>query len=154
MANDGTQRKIGRPLEWILEEEIIEAYKLILNLEKQNPNRSLTEVLSMVKAELTRKKRQNLLNKIDQIISLLKLLIPSPPRCICGGKKYVFTFREKGMETNHSWEVFARCVNPNCRYLRRYMPWVSYKWSRLKPAFKELPPTFYEMDGQLVEKPK
>jgi hypothetical protein len=108
----------------------------------------------MIKAEVARKKKQNLSNKIDQTINLYKLLIPSPPSCVCGRRKYVLLLGKKGTEKNHRWEVFARCVNPNCRYLRRYMPRVSYKWSHLKPAFKELPLTFYEMDGQLVEEPK
>jgi hypothetical protein len=47
-------------------------------------------------------------------------------------------------------------VNPDCRYMRRYLPGTSYKWSRPKSIIKELAktPTFYEMDGQLVEEPR
>jgi hypothetical protein len=44
MTNEGTKRKKGRPLEWILDEKITEAHQVILDLEKQNPKIFAAEV--------------------------------------------------------------------------------------------------------------
>jgi hypothetical protein len=91
---------------------------------------------------------------MDKIYGLIKQVIPIPPRCICGRQLYSYTYRKVENEKEHYWEIFARCMNPNCRYMRRYLPSaISYKWSRPKSVIKELAktPTFYELDGQLVE---
>ena len=92
--------------------------------------------------------------KISKIYGLIEQTIPIPQRCICGRRLYSYTHRKIENEKEHYCEIFARCVNPNCRYMRRYLPSaISYKWSRSKSAIKELAkiPTFYELDGQLVE---
>lgn len=147
-------KKRGRPREWALDEEIIEIHKLTTELKKQNPGASLSEIKGILKTELERTKKVDLLSRLDKILGLMKQVIPLPPRCICGNKVYSYANRKVEEENVHSWEIFARCINPNCFYMRRYLPSASYKWSRPKPASKELPPTFYQMDGQLVEKPK
>lgn len=36
-------------------------------------------------------------------------------------------------EREHYWEVFARCVNPDCRYMRRYLPDTTYTVQDLTP---------------------
>jgi hypothetical protein len=110
----------------------------------------------MLKKQLEENRRNDLLSKIDKIIGLMKQVILTPPRCICGRRVYSYTYNKVENEREHYWEVFARCVNPDCRYLRRYLPHTSYKWSRPKSIIKEFAktPTFYEMDGQLVEEPR
>jgi hypothetical protein len=110
----------------------------------------------MLKKQLELNERRDLLEKIDKIIGLIKQVIPTPPRCICGHRVYSYTYSKVENEMEHYWEVFARCVNPDCRYMRRFLPDTSYKWSRPKSIIRELAkiPTFYEMDGQLVEDPR
>src|SRR4030067_935081 len=86
-------------------------------------------------------------------LNLMKQVIPAPPRCICGRRVYSYTYNKVENEREHYWEVFARCVNRDCRYMRRYLPDTTYKWSRPASIIRELAkiPTFYEMDGQQVE---
>jgi hypothetical protein len=147
-------RKAGRPREWVLNEEIVEIHRLITELKMQNPKAHWSDVERMLKIQLEQQERKDLLSKFDKLCGLAKQVIPFPPRCICGRRVYSYTHRVE-KENEHSWEILARCVNPNCRYERRYLPSaITHKWSRPKPASRELPPTNYEMDGQLVEKPK
>jgi hypothetical protein len=149
-------RKPGRPREWVLNEEIIEVHRLATELKTKNPQITSSKIGGMLKKQLEQNERKDLLSKIDKIIGLMKQVIPTPPRCICGHRAYSYTYKKVENEREHYWEVFARCVNPDCRYMRRYLPDTSYKWSRPKSIIKELAktPTFYEMDGQLVEEPR
>jgi len=146
-------RKPGRPREWVLNDEIIEVHRLAIILKTENPQANWLEIEVALKKQLEQDKRRELLPKLDKIIGLMKQIIPTPPRCICEQRAYSYTYNKIENEREHYWEVFARCVNPNCRYMRRYLPNTSYKWSRPKSIIKELAkiPTFYEMDGQKVE---
>lgn len=145
-------KKRGRPREWVLDEEIIEVRELIFELKKQKPEMNLTEMRSMIESELEQENNKELARRIDRIWDLLKLLIPVPPRCVCGNKVYTYTFRRVEKKHEHRWEVYARCIDPNCRYLRKYSP-KSKKWSGPESILKEMEkiPTFYQMDGQKVE---
>jgi len=146
-------RKLGRPREWVLNEEIIEIHKLSTELKTRNPEAHWSAIKDMLKTQLEQKGRKDLLLKLDKLWGLMKQVIPLPPPCICGHRIYSYTYRKVENENEHYWEIFARCANPNCRYMRRYLPWTSYNWSRPKPIVKEFEkmPTFYEMDGQKVE---
>ena len=146
-------RKPGRPQEWAVNEEIIEVHRMTTELITQNPTARWSVIQDLLRTQLEQKKKKNLLLKLDKIMGLMKQVIPMPPRCICGHGVYSFTYKKVESEYEHYWEIFARCVNPNCRYLRRYLPDTSYKWSRPKSIIKELAktPTFYQMDGQQVE---
>jgi len=146
-------RKAGRPREWVLNEEIIEVHSLATRLKTENPQAQWPQIEGMLKRQLEQEERKDLLSKIDKIIGLADQVIPTPPRCICGDNAYSFTYNKVENEMEHYWEVFARCTNPDCRYMRRYLPDTSYKWSRPKSILKELAkiPTFYEMDGQQVQ---
>jgi hypothetical protein len=107
----------------------------------------------MLKTRLEETERDDLLSKLDQLWNLALHAIPIPPRCICGDARYSYTYRKVEDETGHYWEIFARCVNPQCRYMRRHLPESTHSWSRPKSIIRELEkiPTFYEMDGQKVE---
>ncbi len=144
-------RKAGRPREWVLDEEIIEIHRLSFELKEQNPTARWSDIKKMLETQLRRMNRNELLVKLDKLLGLMRHAIPLPPRCICGGKIYSYTYRKPENEQN--WEIFARCTNPNCRFLRRYLPSAGYKWSRPKSIIKDLQrvPTFYELDGQKVE---
>jgi hypothetical protein len=147
-------RKRGRPREWVLDEEIIRVHSLLNELKIKNPQAHWSTIKNILKKHLEQSGENNLLQKINKIYGLIEQVIPIPPRCICGCRRYSYTHRKVENEKEHYWEIFARCVNPNCRYMRRYLPSaVSYKWSRPKSVIKELAktPTFYELDGQLVE---
>jgi hypothetical protein len=139
-----------------LNEEILEVHSLAAQLKTENPQAQWSQIEGMLKKQLERNKREDLLPRLDKIIGLVNQVIPVPPRCICGRMVYSYTYNRVENEMEHYWEVFARCVNPDCRYMRRYLPDTSYKWSRPKSLLKELAkmPTFYEMDGQLVEEPR
>jgi hypothetical protein len=145
--------KPGRPREWVLNEEIIEAHSLAAKLKTENSQAHWSQIEGLLKKQLEYDRRKDLLSKLDKIIGLMKQVIPTPPRCICGHRVYSYTYNKVENEREHYWEVFARCVNPDCRYMRRYLPDTTYKWSRPKSIIKELAkiPTFYEMDGQQVE---
>ena len=149
-------RKAGRPREWVLNEEIVEVHGLAARLKKENPQAQWSQIKGMLKRQLEQDERKDLLSRIDKIIGLADQVIPTPSRCICGYRMYSFNYNKVENEMEHYWEVFARCINPDCRYLRRYLPDTSYKWSRPKSILKELAkiPTFYEMDGQQVEEPR
>ena len=149
-------RRPGRPREWVLNEEILEVHSLATRLKTEHPQAHWSQIEDMLKKQLEQEERKDLLPKIDKIISLANQVIPSPPRCICGQRIYSYTYNKIDNEREHYWEVFARCVNPDCRYMRRYLPDTTYKWSRPKSILKELAkiPTFYEMDGQLVQEPR
>jgi hypothetical protein len=145
-------RKPGRPREWVLDEEIIEIHSLSAKLKAQNPASHWSHIEDMVKIELERTGRQDLLSKLDKLWGLMKQVIPLPPRCICGSRVYSYTYRKVENEQEHYWEIFARCVN--CLFMRRYLPSASYSWSRPKSIIKELErtmPTLYQLDGQKVE---
>jgi len=146
-------RKPGRPQEWALEEEITQVYRIAAELKRHNPHAQWSDIEDMLKKQFEETGKKNLLSKLDKITGLVKQVIPLPPRCICGRRVYSFTFNKVENENEHFWEVFARCTNRDCRYLRRYLPDTSYKWSRPKSLIKEIAkiPTFYEMDGQQVE---
>jgi hypothetical protein len=146
-------RRPGRPREWVLNEEIVEIHRLLTELKTQSPEAHWSNIKDMLKTRLEQMERKDLLSKLDRLYGLARQVIPLPPRCICGSRVYSYTYRKVENENEHYWEIFARCVNPNCRYMRRYLPWTSYKWSRLEPIIKELEkiPTFYQMDGQKVE---
>ena len=146
-------RKPGRPQEWAFNEEITEVYVMMVELKSQNPHFHWSDIKDNLKIQLEQKGKKHLLSKLDKITGLVKQVIPLPPRCICGARVYSFTFNKVESENEHYWEIFARCINRECRYLRRYLPDTSYKWSRPKSLIKELAkvPTFYEMDGQKVE---
>lgn len=147
------RRKPGRPQEWALDEEITEVYNIAAELKVQSPKAHWSEIRGVLRNQLELDGKQDILSKFDKITGLLKHTIPVPPRCICGRKVYSFTFNKVENENEHYWEIFARCINRDCRYLRRYLPDTSYKWSRPKSLIKDLAkiPTFYEMDGQQVE---
>jgi len=146
-------KKLGRPREWVLNEEIVEIRRLSTELKTQNPEVHWPDIKDMLKTRLEQMGRKDLLLKLDKLYGLVKQVIPLPPRCICGNRVYSYTYNKVENENGHYWEIFARCANPNCRYMRRYLPGASYKWSRLKSIIRELEktPTFYEMDGQKVE---
>ena len=146
-------KKLGRPREWVLNEEIVEIHRLSTELKTQNPEAHWPDIKDMLKTRLEQKGRKDLLLKLDKLYGLVKQVIPLPPQCICGNRVYSYTYNKVENENEHYWEIFARCANPNCRYMRRYLPGASYKWSRLKSIIRELEktPTFYEMDGQKVE---
>jgi hypothetical protein len=146
-------RSAGRPREWVLDEEIVEAHRLSAELKSQNPQARWSNIKDMLKTRLEQINRKDLLLKLDKIWGLMNHVIPLPPRCICGRRVYSYTYNRVESENEHYWEIFARCTNPNCRYMRRYLPSASYKWSRPKSIIRELEkmPTFYEMDGQKVE---
>jgi len=147
-------RKRGRPREWVLDEEIIKVHSLLYELKIKIPQAHWSTIKNTLKKHLEQSGEDNLLPKIDKIYGLIEQVIPIPPRCICGCRLYSYTYKKVENEREHYWEIFARCVNPNCRYMRRYLPSaVSYKWSRPKSLSRELAktPTFYELDGQLVE---
>jgi len=147
------KRKPGRPREWVLNDEIIEIHKISTELRKQNPKVHLSDFESMLKVRLEQLGKNDLLSRFDKLWPLMKRVIPLPPQCICGNRVYSYAYRKVESKHEHYWEIFARCVNPNCRYMRRYLPSASYKWSRPKSAAKglEKKPTFYQMDGQKVE---
>jgi hypothetical protein len=140
----------------VLNEEIIEVHRLATQLKIDNPQAHWHQIEGMLKKQLEFYERKDLLAKIDKIIGLIKQVIPTPPRCICGHMVYSYTYNKVENIMEHYWEVFARCVNPDCRYMRRFLPETSCKWSRPKSIIKELAkiPTFYEVDGQLVEGPR
>ena len=146
-------RKPGRPREWVLNEEIIEIHRLAAELKINNPQVRWSNVEGMLKKQLEQHKRKDLLSKLGKIIGLMKQVIPTPPRCICGSRVYSYTYNKVENEKEHYWEVFARCVDPDCRYMRRYLPDTIYKLSRPASIIKELAKTltFYEMNGQQVE---
>ena len=149
-------RNPGRPREWVLNEEIIEMHELSTGLKTQNPEARWSDIKALLKARLEQMDRKDLLLKLDKIWGLMKHVIPLPPRCVCGRRVYSYTYNRVKNENEHYWEIFARCTNPNCRYMRRYLPSASYKWSRPKSIIGEFEkmPTFYEMDGQKVEDAK
>jgi hypothetical protein len=149
-------RKPGRPREWVLNEEIVEIHRLSTELKTQNPEAHWSTIKGMVRTQLEQTGRKALLLKLDKLLGLMKQVIPIPPECICGKRIYSYTYRKVENENEHYWEIFARCVNPNCRYMRRYLPSASYKWSRPQSIIRELEktPTFYEMNGQKVEEGK
>jgi hypothetical protein len=149
-------RKVGRPREWVLDEEIVQVHRLAAQLKTENPQMHWSYIEAMLKRQLEQNERKDLLSKLDKIIDLMKQVIPTPGRCICGHRVYSYTYNRVESEREHYWEVFARCVNPVCRYMRRYLPDTTYKWSKPASIIKELAktPTFYEMDGQLVEEPR
>ncbi|HEX9260895.1 MAG TPA: hypothetical protein VF893_00020 [Candidatus Bathyarchaeia archaeon] len=136
-----------------MNEEIIAIHKLATQQKTENPQAHWSQIESMLKKQLEQNDRKDLLLKLDKIVGLMKQVIPTPPRCICGHRVYSYTYNRVENEREHYWEVFARCVNPDCRYMRRYLPDTTYKWSRPKSIIKDLAkiPTFYEMDGQPVE---
>lgn len=144
-------RKPGRPREWVLNGEIVEIHRLSFELKKQNPRAHWSAIKEMLKTKLEQMDRRDLLLKLDKLWGLMRHTIPLPSRCICGGSSYSYTYRKD--EDEHYSEIFARCTNPDCRYMRRYLPGTSYSWSRPKSIIKELEklPTFYELDGQKVE---
>jgi hypothetical protein len=146
-------KKPGRPRAWVLNEEIIEVHSLATKLKMQNPKAHWSEIENMIKTRLEQTERRDLLSKLDKINGLIRQVIPIPPRCVCGRRIYSYTYRKMENEREHYWEIFARCINPDCRYMRRYLPDTTYKWSRPESLIKEIAkiPTFYEMDGQLVE---
>jgi hypothetical protein len=148
--------KPGRPREWVLDEEIIEIHRLAADLKAQNPKMHWSDIQKMLRTQLEKTNRSDFLSKLDKLWGLMRHAIPLPPRCICGGRVYSYTYKKGDGLGEHSWEIFARCVNPSCRYMRRYLPMASYKWSRPKSIIKELEkiPTFYELDGQKVEEEK
>ena len=143
-------RRRGRPLEWVLNDELIETHKLVSGLKRQHPNAHWADIRFMLETKLTQSGREDLLSKIDRLWGLMKQVIPVPPRCVCDGSSYSYTYKKD--EDGH-WEILARCTNKDCRYLRRYLPGTSYSWSRPKSLIRELEkiPTFYELDGQKVE---
>jgi len=147
------QKKPGRPREWVLDEEIVEVHRLSTELKTQHPRVHWSAIRNMLKTQLEQTERQDLLLKLDKLWGLVKHVIPLPPRCICGNRVYTYAYRKVENENEHYWEIFARCMNPNCRYVRRYLPSASYSWSRPKSIIRELEkmPTFYELDGQKVE---
>jgi hypothetical protein len=146
-------RRPGRPREWVLDEEIVEMHRLLSELKTQNPKAHWSDIEKMLKTLLEQMGEKDLLSKSDRIFGLIKQTIPIPPRCICGGRVYSYTYRKVENENEHYWEIFARCINPHCRYMRRYLPYTSYKWSRPASIIKELEkiPTFYQMNGQKVQ---
>jgi hypothetical protein len=144
-------KKAGRPREWVLNDEMVEIHRLSFELKTQKPRAHWSAIKVMVKTQLEQTGRKELLSKLDRLWGLMIQAIPYPPRCICEERSYSYTYRKVENKNEHYWEILARCTNPDCRYLRRYMPWTTYKWSRPKSIIRELPPTLYEMDGQKVE---
>jgi hypothetical protein len=145
------RKKAGRPREWVLNEEIIEIHRLSTELKTRHPTAHWSAIKEMVRTQLEETGKKELLLKFDKLWGLTKQTIPLPPRCICGDSSYSYTYRKDDNE--HYSEIFARCTNPDCRYMRRYLPGTSYSWSRPKSIIKELEklPTLYELDGQKVE---
>lgn len=143
-------RERGRPREWVLDEEIVEIHKLLIKLKTQHPKGYWSAIKDMLKATLAQTGRSGLLSKLDKLWGLVRQVIPLPPECICGNREYSYTYRK---DANGHWEVFARCTNRKCLYMRRFLPSASYSWSRPKSIIRELQrtPTFYELDGQKVE---
>jgi hypothetical protein len=152
-AETKQRRSPGRPREWVLDEEIVEIHRLSTELKKQNPEAHWSDIKSMLKTQLEQTGKKDLVLKLDKIWGILKQVIQLPPRCVCGGRDYSYTYSKVENENEHYWEIFARCTNPRCRNLKRYLPSASYTWSQPKSIIKELEkiPTFYEMDGQKVE---
>jgi hypothetical protein len=146
-------KKPGRPREWVLNEEIIEMHRLSTELKTEHPTAHWSAIKEMLRTQLEETGRKDLLLKLDKLWGLVKQVIPLPPECICGNRIYSYTYNKIENENEHYWEIFARCMNPNCRYMRRYLPSASYSWSRPKSIIRELEkmPTFYELDGQKVE---
>lgn len=144
-------RKPGRPREWVLDSEIVEIHRLSFELKEQNSRAHWPAIKEMLKTKLEEMNKRDLLSKLDKLWGLMRQTIPLPPRCICGGSSYSYTYKKDGDE--HYSEIFARCTNPDCRYMRRYLPGTTYSWSRPKSLIKDLEklPTFYELDGQKVE---
>lgn len=87
-------RKPGRPREWVLNEEIIEVHRLATELKTRNPQIYWSKIGGMVKKQLEQNERKDLLSKIDKISGLMKQVIPTPPRCICG-HRYILTLTRK-----------------------------------------------------------
>jgi len=58
-------KKVGRPREWVLNEEIIEVHKLATELKLQNPQAHWSAIQEMLKTQLEQKGRKDLLEKID-----------------------------------------------------------------------------------------
>ena len=139
-----------------MDEEITAVYRMATDLRARYPTCHWSDIKGLLKTRLEEKGKSEIIPKLDKITGLMKQVIPLPPRCICGRRVYAFTFNKVENENEHYWEVFARCTNRNCRYLRRYLPHATYKWSRPKSLVKEMAkiPTFYEMDGQQVEDPR
>jgi hypothetical protein len=146
-------KKAGRPRTWVLNDEIVEIHRLSTKLQEQNPETSLVDIKSLLKAQLEQEGRTDFVQKFNRLWTLMMHVIPLPPTCICGETSYSYTHRKVDSDREHYWEIFARCTNKNCRYMRRYLPGASYKWSRLSSIKKQLEqiPTFYELDGQKVE---
>ena len=142
-------RKPGRPREWVLEDEIVEIHRLSFKLKTRNPGAHWSAIKEMVRTQLEQTGREKLLPKLDKLWGLMLHVVPLPPRCICGESVYSYAYRKVESDYEHYWEIFARCTNPSCRYLRRYLPGTSYSWSRPKSLIRELAkvPTFYELDG-------
>ena len=111
-------RKPGRPQEWALEEEITQVYIIAAELKRHNPHAQWSDIKDMLKKQFEETGKITLLSKLDKITGLVKQVIPLPPRCICGRRVYSFTFNKVENENEHFWEVFARCTNRDCRYLR------------------------------------
>ena len=147
------KRKPGRPREWVLNDEIIKIHELTTELRTQNPKVHWSSIKGMLKIRLEQLGKKDLLSRFDKLWPLTKRVIPLPPQCICGNRVYSYDYRKVETEREHYWEIFARCMNPKCRYMRRYLPSARYIWSRPKSAAKELEkmPTFYQMNGQKVE---
>ena len=146
-------RRVGRPREWVLNDEIAEVHRISSKLKTQHPRAHWSAIKDMLRTQVGETHRTDLLSKLDKLWDLMVQVIPLPPRCICGERVYSYTYRKIESKYEHRWEILARCTNPNCRYMRRYLPETTYKWSRPKSAIRELEkiPTFYQMDGQKVE---
>ncbi len=146
-------RKAGRPREWVLNEEIVEIHKLSTELKTQHPRAHWSAIKDTLKTQLERAGRGDLLLKLDKLWGFVKHVIPLPPRCICGNRVYTYAYRKVENENEHYWEIFARCTNRKCRYMRRFLPSASNSSSRPKSIIRELEkiPTFYELDSQKVE---
>jgi hypothetical protein len=68
---------------------------------------------------------------------LMPALIPIPPRCICGNRKYTITRERKWI---HDREILVRIVaqctrNPRCGYKRYYYPGAS-RWTDVHQGYK------------------
>ncbi|PIU59878.1 hypothetical protein COS86_01925, partial [Candidatus Bathyarchaeota archaeon CG07_land_8_20_14_0_80_47_9] len=75
-------KKLGRPREWVLNEEIIEIHKLSTELKTQNPEAHWPDIKDMLKTQLEHRGRKDLLLKLDKLWGLMKQVIPLPPQCI------------------------------------------------------------------------
>jgi len=87
-------RKPGRPREWVLNEEIIEVHRIATELKIKNPQIHWSSIEGMLKKQLEQNRRRDLLSKIDKIIGLMKQVILTPPRCICGRRVYSYTYNK------------------------------------------------------------